>query len=323
MIISQLPATYDVCFDFDHVELSLKAIGERDDTLLLDISRLPGASHMAGHASRFARDTAPSALEITRSLLLPFDKTAQVVDETRQALAAARQLAAAVAAAQENEGENPPQWLVALTDLLPPGQAFRGTLYLTFGYDIGVVSHPGEASVNLAVSHIRKDPAQLPHYACHELHHAAYASIHPLPVLEKVDTRAAMIDLTRYLTHLEGLGMYAGWLVANAQGNWQGDPDYVVLTNPKRARGILRVFGKLLAELHHLPKKLSVTEVGDVLSRFGSPDKLFHYAGFLMAKRIDEMLGRDALLSTMEIAAADDEGSTRGPEAFFELAEAL
>ncbi len=322
MIISQLPATYDVCFDFDHVELSLKAICERDDALLPGISRLPGARHMAGHASRFALDTSPPALEITRSLLLPFDKTGQVVDETRQALATARQLAAAVATARGNEGENPPQWLEALTALLPPGQAFRGTLYLTFGYDIGVVSNPGEASVNLAASQIRKDPAQLTHYACHELHHAAYASIHPLPVLKEVDTRAALIDLTRYLTHLEGLGMYAGWLVANAQGNWQGDPDYVALTNPERARGILRVFSELMVELHLLPKKLSTAEVGNVLERFGSPDKLFHYAGFLMARRIDEMLGRDALLSTME-RACDDEGPTRGPEAFFELAEAL
>lgn len=233
-------------------------------------------------------------------------KAQALVPQVRRVIAEARLAVAEAAAASGATGAScastaasrastaaAPAWLADATDLLPPGRPLDGAVcYLTYGYDIGVVSDGRSASVNLAHPLLRAGPGLFRVYAAHELHHAGYLRYRPLPSLRDIGTKEGLVGLVRALTHLEGLGVRAGWLVRQRLGLAGFDPDYAALEDEERMALLEARFRGLYQDLGTLPGRLGATEVEATLEAFGSPDKLLHLVGARLAERVELRLGR-------------------------------
>lgn len=284
-----------VNFDWTHVEQAVAAIAGRDEGLAASLDRLPATAHLVRHATLFGRPV--SAPELTRRLIFPLSRHEPALAPVVAALRLAQREAAEAS-----------DWLTWVTRLLPRGSDdLRGTtLYATYGYDIGVVSDGWSASVNLAHPRVTALPTAFRFYAIHELHHAAYLRRHHPPDFSRLNRRARLKGAIRYLTQLEGLGVYAPWAARRAAGALN-DPDYAVLEDEGRIGDLERRFRHLYQELDSLSEVVSDTVAETTLERFGSPDKLFHLVGCRMAAGLMAGGGLEALVSTV----------AEGPDSFF------
>lgn len=92
-------------------------------------------------------------------------------------------------------------WVADALAYLPADFRFRGTLFLTFGYDIGVAFH-SNASLNFAHPHFDKHPRELLYYAIHALHHVGFYRYQPAAKLSALKTYADLLGLVEYATCL-------------------------------------------------------------------------------------------------------------------------
>lgn len=286
-----------VRFDWEHVERAVRAVELQDEAMARSVAGLPATAHLARHAIVFGGPPLAPA-DLTDRLLFPLTRHQTQVGRVRTALESARRQAASSGT-----------WLGTVTRYLPGGwdDLAGATLYATFGYDIGVVSDGWSASVNLAHPLIAGAPGEFQFYAMHELHHAAYLRRHPPPDFTAIAHRDVLAAAVRYLTHLEGLGVYVPWAARRA-ADALDDPDYVALADEPRMSRLELRFRQLYAELEALPARVAPATVESVLQRFGAPDKLLHLVGCRLVSQFETLHGREALVATV----------TDGPERFFE-----
>ncbi len=190
---------------------------------------------------------------------------------------------------------------------LPDGCDLETVLYAIIGYDVGIVSE-GSAIVNFAHSWFRKDPREIPFMAMHELHHVGFTSYNPIFKMNDVKTITDLLEVIRYATHLEGLAVHAP-LQKRIESGVLGNTDYrVLLDTSLRDRRVTEYFVTVnnLEQEGHRPLVSNDLEVLEDMS--GRNRRLWYIAGAHMAMRIDEELGRRALVQTI----------VDGPDAFFD-----
>ena len=76
---------------------------------------------------------------------------------------------------------------------LPGDIRLKARLYLTIGYDIGIVSE-GDAYLNVGHPHFGEDRRELLYFSLHEAHNVGYTRLHPIYSLESLRTTS---ELTR------------------------------------------------------------------------------------------------------------------------------
>jgi len=195
-------------------------------------------------------------------------------------------------------------WLAAMASAayLPEGATIAGDLFLIVGYDIGVASPP-DMALNVAHSNFTDETAELSYYATHEAHHVGFISQRPFPSLQGLDDPEVLRGLIEYCTQLEGMAVHAAYPAREADGALGGDPDYAVYTDGAQAQQVIARYGEVLGMLDGLQEVDGAT-INQVLSAMSSGERLWYQFGALVAQKIEQESGREALVATVEDPAA-------------------
>jgi hypothetical protein len=295
-------AAQDLRFDARFAALALDHFRTGDPRFVDELALQPAAAHLLAHARNFDYDVPKdSPQSLIHSLLAP-----------------APDRSARIATCRESLGFftgpmlDDPHWVGDALRYLPEGFRFKGSLFLTFGYDIGV-AFPPNASLNGAHRHFEGHPRELLYYAIHELHHAGFMSIQRPPRLADLKTCRDLLGLVEYSTELEGMAVLAAWERRRAEGALEDDADYAALKDEARMRTAVAAYGRDHEYLKGRRDEPLDTAAWAVIDRMSSGDRLWYRIGALMARRIEERLGRTALIDLIR----------QGPARFLETARPL
>ena len=282
----------DLCFDARFANTALEYVRSGVPELMEALAGMPASRHLLNHARQFDYDVPKtSALALVRSLLSPsgnLDAKSKEV-ETNISYFTGPLI-------------EDPSWVRDVLDYLPEKFRFHGSLFLTFGYDIGVALAPN-ASLNAANSHFKEKPRELLYYAIHELHHVGVMTYKKPPRISDLRTCADILRLVDYSTELEGLGVLAARPRRTIEHALQDDPDYVALGNPEQMRELEKRYSEQYRYLQSRGAALADKAAFDVVNRMSSGDRLWYRVGAMMSARIENKLGRKALLQII----ADDQ----------------
>lgn len=290
----------NLTFDASFAKLTLHYLQTRDANDLKRLEESPATAHLLDHARNFdydvPKDSAPSLVAHLMSKANP-ERTANCRD----------------ALAYFTDRMLPdPHWVDDTLRYLPEDFRFEGSLFLVFGYDIGV-AYGHNASLNCAHPHFTAHPDELKYYAIHELHHVGFMSYHPPPRLTDIKTCRDLLRLVQYSTQLEGMAVYAAYDPRKRARALNDDEDYVALQNEARMRSEERLY---FEDLHYLEQRGD--EPADdtawaVITRMSSGERLWYRVGARMAQRVEEESGRPALIALIP----------QGPQAFLAAYERL
>lgn len=279
-------AQQDLTFDARFARTAVEYVRNGNPALLDVIAALPAAQHLVNHARQFDYDVPKdSPMSLVRHLLAPSpDLTAQAGEVERSLAFFTGPLLA------------DPHWVNDVLHYLPSGFHFRGSLFLTFGYDIGVALAPN-ASLNGAHRHFDGKPRELLYYAIHELHHVGVNTYQPPPQIADIKSCADILRLVDYATELEGMAVYAARARRAAEHALQADPDYVALENPEQMCVLEQRYDEQVQYLKRRGDEPADQDAFAVVDRMSSGDRLWYRVGALMAARIEQKLGHAALVA--------------------------
>ncbi len=282
-------AAQDLHFDASFAQLALEYLRSGDSGVLERLGKSPAATHLLNHARNFDYDVpkdSPAAL--VAHLLMPAGKHLEEMETCEQSLAFF-----------SGPMLDDPHWAEDDLRYLPEDFRFHGSLFLTFGYDIGVAIGP-TASLNCAHPHFKGHPRELMYYAIHELHHVGFMSYQPPPKLSELKTCADLLRLVQYSTQLEGMGVLAAYERRRQEHALEDDGDYVALEDePRMQRDEILYY----EDLHYLERRAAQPADADawaVIDRMSSGERLWYRVGARMAQRIEKVSGRAALVGLVK-----------------------
>ena len=295
-------AAQELLFDASFAQLALAYLKAPDPAVLEQLAKSPAAAHLLSHARNFDYDVpkdSPAAL--VSHLLTPPGKHQDEMQACEKSLGLFT-----------GPMMDDPHWVWDTLRYLPQGFRFHGTLFLTFGYDIGVAFGP-TASLNCAHPHFKEHPRELVYYAIHELHHVGFMSYHPPPKLSELKTCSDLLSLVEYSTQLEGMAVYAAYPRRRDEHALADDGDYVALEDEQRMRSAERSYFEDLNYLKGRGKQTADADAWAVIQRMSSGERLWYRVGARMAQRIEQASGRSRLLDLVK----------SGPASFLEAYQAL
>ena len=279
-------ARQDLTFDARFAATAVDYARRRDARLLDTLAALPASAHILGHARQFDYDVPrDSTTALVRHLLAPSPALAAQADEVE------RNIAFFTGPLLDD-----PRWVDDVLRDLPAGFRFHGSLFLTFGYDIGVALAPN-ASLNGASPRFDGRPRELLYYAIHELHHVGLMTYQPPPRIGDIKTCADLLHLVDYSTELEGMAVAAARPRRTADRALQADGDYVALEDPAAMRVLEARYVDAYRYLERRGQQAADKEAFAVIDRMSSGDRLWYRVGALMAERVERALGHDALVA--------------------------
>ena len=286
-------AVQDLHFDAREAADALSYIKSGDRSILERLTKSPAAAHLLTHARNFDYDVPKVSTEaLVLELVKPGDEQA-------------RRVAACEKSLEFFTGSmlDDPHWVADALRCLPDGFRFKGSLFLTFGYDIGVAFAPN-ASLNGAHRHFDGHPRELLYYAIHELHHAGFMSFQPPRPLSDFKTCDDLLRFVVYSTQLEGMAVFAAWDRRIRENALLDDGDYIALQDEEGMKKIEKAY---FADLEYLKKRSGQAadkEAWEVPGRM-SADRLWYRVGARMARRIERELGLPALLDLIKKGPAE------------------
>lgn len=278
-------AVQDLSFDARFAGRALKILDSGGRETADALASEPAAIHLLNHARQFNYSVPhDSAAALVRSLLEGETAAGSKAKICRASLEYfSRPMLADV------------HWVSDVLRYLPEDFRFRGTLFLTFGYDIGVALAPN-ASLNGAHEHFAGHPRELLYYAIHELHHVGFQSLRPPPRVDAIKTAEDVRRFVEYATQMEGMAVAAAWERRRLEGALGDAGDYVALSDESVMRAeearYFELYDGLLAEGD--PK--DADEALARIDRFSSGDRLWYRVGARMAAAIEKEKGRAALV---------------------------
>ncbi|MCL2168808.1 MAG: hypothetical protein FWB74_02145 [Defluviitaleaceae bacterium] len=260
-------------YDFTYAELAVEYFRTGSAEVLREIAETGGAQLIFNHAARFGYDVPKgSKFELVSHL---FEDQQGALDDFVRCVEFVR---ARVAEDGFAEG-------IAL-EFLPRGFAFEGTIYFTFGYDIGV-AFGKDCSLNLGYYEIMENPSKALAWAVHEIHHAGFFQIRggEMPSLD-LQTYGDLSGLMETLTHLEGMGTYAA-----GQDSEPAD---------ELEQEFFGMYGHFKNEPDKLLDDADLQRFWELLAK-----RPQYTLGAKMAKRIDCEFGRERLTSLIAQPSSD------------------
>ncbi len=279
-------AAQDLQFDarFAADALAYKASGDR--RILEELANSPAAGHLLNHARNFDYDVPKdSTADLVRFLMKPGNSDGHLADVGRRSL-------------DFFTGPllDDPRWVGDVLRYLPDGFRFKSRLFLTYGYDIGV-AFPPNASLNGVSTHFDGHPREILYYAIHELHHVGFMMLRPPPRLADMKTRGDVLKAVEYLTQLEGLAVWAAYERRRNEGALSEDGDYAALADEERMRKDEALYWGYFESLKKNPSEPADGEARAALERLSGGERLWYRVGARMAARIEQTLGRAALVA--------------------------
>jgi Putative zinc dependent peptidase (DUF5700) len=282
-------AVQDLHFDASFAQRALEYLRSGDSGVLAGLGKSPAATHLLNHARNFDYDVPKDSAEaLVAYLLTPRDKHLEEAEACEQSLAFF-----------SGPMLDDPHWVEDTLRYLPEDFRFRGSLFLTFGYDIGVAIAP-TASLNCAALHFKGHPRELMYYAIHELHHAGFMTYQPPPKLSELKTCADILRLVQYSTQLEGMAVYAAYERRRQEHALGDDGDYVALEDVARMQHDEMLY---FEDVHYLEGRVAQPADADawaVVHRMSSGERLWYRVGARMAERIENVSGRAALVELVK-----------------------
>ena len=143
-------------YDFTFVELAIEYLQSGDSVILRKIAETTAAKHIFNHARDFNNiKPTTSKVDFLKTLLHPIDQKIVLVPKVKEAIKYAKEVV-----------QSDTIRTICL-ESLPKGFKFNGSLYFTFGYDLGV-AFKNNSSINLAHSHYLSYFREIKNYAIHE-----------------------------------------------------------------------------------------------------------------------------------------------------------
>ena len=297
--------TQDLTFDATAAQLALRYLHSKDPAVLDELEHSPALALLLDHARNFDYDVpkdSPHAL--VQNLLASPSKSPDPTGVCRQSLTffTGPMLA-------------DPHWVNDTLRYLPDGFHFHATLFLTYGYDIGVAFGPS-ASLNCTQVHFDGHPRELTYYAIHELHHVGFMSIKPPRKFSDVKTCRDLLRMARYHTQLEGMAVLAAWQRRSDEHALNDDSDYVALQDEAEMKREEALYFDKLKQLADRGDQPADKEAWAIFESF-SAQRLWYRVGARMAQRIEQTSGRAALVALISedpehfIAAYQKTAATR------------
>ena len=281
-------AAQELGFDSRFAELALQYIGSGDAAILAQLEQSPAVTHLLNHARNFDYDVPrDSARSLVLKLLASPAKSQDPIGVCQRSVAFFT-----------GPMLDDPHWVADTLRYLPDNFRFHATLFLTYGYDIGVAFGPS-ASLNCAHQHFDAHARELLYYAIHELHHVGFYSIKPPRKFSDVKTCRDLLWIAQYHTQLEGMAVLAAWQRRRREHALEDDSDYVALQDEAGMRREEMLFFDKLKYLKDCGNKLANKEAWAVVESM-SADRLWYRVGARMAQRIEKASGRPALIGLIK-----------------------
>jgi len=292
-------AAHDLHFDARFAVDALAYVKSGERRRLDRLAQSPAAQHLLNHARNFDYPDMPkdSTAALVASLVEPR------AERAKRAGTCAHSLDFFTGPMLED-----PHWVNDVLAYLPAGFRFHGSLFLTFGYDIGV-AFPPNASLNGASSHFDGHPRELLYYAIHELHHAGFMTFHPPPRWADIKTCDDLLKAVEYLTQLEGMAVLAATERRRLEQALSADGDYIALQDDVRMQKDEALYLKEYEDLKKRTDQPADKDAWAVIERMSGGERLWYRVGARMAGRIEKELGRPALVSLVQ----------EGPQRFFQV----
>jgi hypothetical protein len=286
-------AAHNLTFDATFAGKAIEYVRSNDSNALASMANSPAITHLLHHARNFDYDVPKDSPQaFVTSLLGSQSKQAGRAATCDQSI-------------QYFCGPmlSDPHWVADTVRYLPANFRFQGTLFLTFGYDIGV-AFAQNASLNCTHQHFANHSRELLYYAIHELHHVGFMSYHEPPRLADIKTCADLLKLVEYSTQMEGMAVLAAYQRRRDEHTLVDDADYSALEDRKRMEDDLTAY---LKDYEYL--KLRGTELADadawaVINRMSSGERLWYRVGAYMAQRIEAANGHTALVELVKQSPA-------------------
>lgn len=275
-----------VTYDFSFAELAVKYLETNDSVYLYKISELDALKHLMKHAKRYKYSVPKeSELALAKHLLSPLEKRKAILPAFKQNLEYAKKNVAEMDVAQS-----------IASQYLPVRSSFNGTLFFTFGYDLGV-AYENNASLNLAHRFYLENRREIKYYSIHELHHAGfiYQKNSKMPSIDITNYRQAT-ELIEYLTHLEGMGTYAPYEIRRKEGALNIDKDYISLQDSVLMNKYEEEYFEIYNHFKLNPENLISKDDWGKISILSNKRRLWYRVGAKMAQTIDSKLGREKLI---------------------------
>ena len=195
-------------------------------------------------------------------------------------------------------GQERKKWLREVLRYLPKRHIFNTTVYLNLAYDNIVFGE--NVALNMGFQQFFIDNRESIYYLIHELAHAGYVRYHPVPRLWEIKTKGELLEIIKYLTHLEGMGVQSALRLRVTEGGLL-DKDYQTLLNNKekdrRISRYFRIFEKLEEDVKGKVSDLPI-QVFEKMS--GKKNRLWYITGCYMAQEIERLYGIETLRKLVE-----------------------
>ena len=277
----------NISYDFTFAELAVKYLETSDSAYLHRITELNATEHMYNHSKRFNYDVPnDTKLELVTYLLSSVNKDENLLANFKRNLDFAKRNIAKADFPQ----------MIAL-QYLPENFNFSGSLFFTFGYDLGV-AYANNASLNLAHSYFQKNMEELKYYAIHELHHAGFVALknNVMPSLD-ITTYGEMAQIIEYLTHLEGMATYAPLEIRIKENAIDVDSDYVTLRDSAQMREYEKEYFDIYFHFKNNPDSIITDDDWYKIYVLSDEKRLLYIIGAFMAQAIDQQFGREKLVN--------------------------
>lgn len=282
-------AAHDLGFDASFARQVIENLQSNDPSLAERLSGSPAVTHILNHARNFDYGVPKeSATALVNSLLGPPNKQFERSAVCQQSIAYF-----------SGPMLSDPHWVNDALRYLPAEFRFHGTLFLTFGYDIGVAFGPN-ASLNCTHSHFDGHSRELLYYAIHELHHVGFMAYQKPPKLADIKSCADLLHLVEYSTQMEGMAVLAAYQRRRDDHALANDSDYVALEDESRMQSDLVSYFKDYEYLKSRAHQPADAKAWAVIERMSSGERLWYRAGAYMAQRIEAAKGRATLIALIK-----------------------
>lgn len=274
----------NVIYDFTLAELSNKYIITNDTFILSQITGTEGIKLLYDHANWSGNNTNKLSLSDFAEKIIDRNNKLNNINEILRNIKYAKDSIASIDYPQQ-----------VCLKYLPKGFLFSSRLCFTVGYDLGI-TYLSNSSVNISHKHYLDNCSEMKYYSIHELHHAGFNILkkNNMPSLN-IKTYGEMSKLIAYLTHLEGMAVYAAYEERVKNNTLNNDPDYIALQDTLLMKKLCKRYFEIYN--HFLVNKNDTLTEKDwsMLVELSSGDRLWYRVGSRMAEIIDKKLGRDKL----------------------------
>ena len=286
---------FQIELDNSFVDICLRLIDHRTNNIFDDLVAHPAAMKVHAHAVRFGNTTEP--IEVFWRSIVEDNFNLEMKSRINSAIEFLEEKTDLFASSMSEVAE-----------YLPKDLQLECILYTMVGYDIGIVSE-GSAFLNIAHPYFKKNPCELIFISMHEAHHVGYIHYNPTFSFSELKRISDLRDAVRFSTHLEGLAVYAP-LRKRLETRCIGHEDYSALMDEEIAKQRKVQYFDLVKELERTSDRTITDDDFEIFEPMSAKGKrLWYVTGAYMAKKIDEILGREALVETVR----------SGPDSFFDI----